>query len=414
MSIKCATAQPFYDCTMKAACALVRWTGIALGCLTLVGYRASAANTPPFTLANDAIELRLWPDDGRFEINDRSGGVTWSSNPFQGRFGQLTFIAEGKKQQANLEKCDIRRALNGLEATFEPVPGNGSLWLKVWIRFGTDPRTLEVSYRPASQLAIESVQLLDEALWVSDSEQGYVTVPVREGLLVPADSGLQFRHRFDTFAYEGCHMEMLGVVKSGAAALVTWDDPYVAVDLRSILTNAASFTGKQVLAPSLVLRKSAASFRIQFLGKGDYLTIGRAYRKLAQDKGLLIPWDQKLKHRPECAKLFGAINFKLWSALDRSMNEDSTREERVRVNWTFDEAVQVAEHLKRDLQLDKVLFVMGGWIHRGYDNQHPDILPTAPECGGDSAFVDCARRVQALGYLFCLHDNYQDIYRDSP
>jgi hypothetical protein len=117
---------------------------------------------------------------------------------------------------------------------------------------------------------------------------------------------------------------------------------------------------------------------------------------------------------PDRAKLFGAVDYKLWSALDRRMNEDSTKEEHVQVNWTFDEAAQVAEHLKRDLKLDKVLFLMGGWIHRGYDNQHPDILPAAPECGGDAALADCSRRVRALGYLFGLHDNYQDIYRDSP
>src|SRR4029077_18710515 len=64
--------------------------------------------------------------------------------------------------------------------------------------------------------------------------------------------------------------------------------------------------------------------------------------------------------------------------------------------------------------LGRVLFTIGGWIRRGYDNQHPDILPAAPECGGDQAFADCARRVMNQGYLFCLHDNYQDIYRDSP
>ena len=33
--------------------------------------------------------------------------------------------------------------------------------------------------------------------------------------------------------------------------------------------------------------------------------------------------------------------------------------------------------------MDDVLFTMGGWIHRSYDNQHPDILPAAPECGGN-------------------------------
>jgi hypothetical protein len=57
---------------------------------------------------------------------------------------------------------------------------------------------------------------------------------------------------------------------------------------------------------------------------------------------------------------------------------------------------------------------MGGWIRRGYDNQHPDILPTAPECGGDLAFSNACRRIRALGYILSLHDNYQDIYRDAP
>ena len=38
---------------------------------------------------------------------------------------------------------------------------------------------------------------------------------------------------------------------------------------------------------------------------------------------------------------------KLWTCLERRMSEDSTRVERVRVHWTFDEAAQVAEHLKQ-------------------------------------------------------------------
>lgn len=167
-------------------------------------------------------------------------------------------------------------------------------------------------------------------------------------------------------------------------------------------------------AAALELRKSAREFHLRVLGKGDHNAIGRAYREVAKARGLLVPWAEKLKGHPERAQLFGAVNVKLWSLLSRRMNEDSTREESVRVNWTFDEAAQVAEHLKRDLRLDRVLFILGGWIHRGYDNQHPDILPTAPECGGDAAFADCARRVRAAGYLLGLHDNYQDIYRDSP
>jgi hypothetical protein len=34
--------------------------------------------------------------------------------------------------------------------------------------------------------------------------------------------------------------------------------------------------------------------------------------------------------------------------------------------------------------------------------------------GGSDALADCSRRILKLGYLYSLHDNYQDIYKDSP
>jgi hypothetical protein len=209
-------------------------------------------------------------------------------------------------------------------------------------------------------------------------------------------------------------MEMLGIVKNGATALLTWEDPYVAAEIKSELPQVGKLASTQVLSTSLVLRKSARSVQVRFLGKGDYLTIGKAYRRIAARRGWLVPWSEKLTGHPERAEFFGAINYKLWALLDREMNEASTKEEVLKVNWTFDEAGQVAEHLKNDLKLDKVLFSIGGWTCRGYDNQHPDILPANPECGGNEKLAACARRVMDQGYLFCLHDNYQDIYRDSP
>jgi len=46
-----------------------------------------------------------------------------------------------------------------------------------------------------------------------------------------------------------------------------------------------------------VLRKSARAFRIQLLGKGDYVTIAKAYRQVAQDEGWLVKWTDKLKNQ---------------------------------------------------------------------------------------------------------------------
>ncbi len=95
------------------------------------------------------------------------------------------------------------------------------------------------------------------------------------------------------------------------------------------------------------------------------------------------------------------------------MNEESTKEESVKVRWTFDEAAAIAEHLHNDLGIDRCLFTLGGWTEGGYDCRHPDNLPANPECGGNDALAAAVRRIQALGYVASLHDNYQDMYRDA-
>jgi hypothetical protein len=361
-----------------------------------------------------SLSVRISPENGRYQILDKTTRVSWRSNPYQARFGQVSLDVDGKEQQADLARCEAASEAGAIALSFHPLLERPNALLRVTIRARDDAKTLEFSYTASDDLTVRSVRLLDDALWTTDREKGYVLVTPRMGLLIPATSGLKFTHQFDTYAYEGSHMEMLGVVKRGATALVTWDDPYVVPEIRSE-TNPSGLAGaRQALSTSIILRKSAKTVRIRFCGKGDYVTLAKAYREIARERGLLVPWSEKLKGHPERAKLFGAINYKLWALLDREMNEESTQEEVVKIVWTFDEAAQVAEHLKNDLQLERVLFVIGGWTHRGYDNQHPDILPANPECGGNEGLAECARRVRAQGYLFCLHDNYQDIYRDSP
>ncbi|MGH7968127.1 MAG: DUF6259 domain-containing protein, partial [Limisphaerales bacterium] len=385
--------------------------GFALITLTL---RAADGGPPPAKLETRFLRLTLSGVTGHCEIVDKETQVTWRPPPEQARFGEASLLDRSETHSIDLASCEVASSANELVAIFHPVPNDRTVILRVKVRALADQRTLEFTYEPDRELDVQSITLLEGLFGTTDKAGGYLLVPVREGLLIPADSGLEFTHRFDTYAYEGCHMEMLGAIQGASAAMLTWSDPYVAANVRSSLNTNEVFSEKQRLNASLTLRKSARTFQLKILGKGNYVTIAKDYRQIAQSRGWVVTWDQKLRANPDRARLLGAANIKLWSVLDRRMNADSTKEESVRVNWTFDEAAQVAEHFKNDLKLDKVLFTMGGWIHRGYDNQHPDILPTAPECGGDIAFSNCVRRVLNLGYLCCLHDNYQDIYRDSP
>ena len=236
-------------------------------------------------------------------------------------------------------------------------------------------------------------------------------MPAREGLLIPADGPVEFSRRFGTSSYEGCHLNLFGLVKRGAALMITWEDPYITPEL---------IKKKDGLTCSVLVRRpphtpapAPVKLTLTPLGKGDWNTIAAAYRQVAQTKGLAVTLRDKAARNPEAAKLFGASNAKLWTCLSRRRNEDSTQDESVEVKWTFDEAARIAEHLKRDLAIDRCLFILGGWSEGGYDCRHPDVLPANAECGGNEALADAVRRIKALGYLAGFHDNYQDMYRDA-
>ena len=269
-------------------------------------------------------------------------------------------------------------------------------------------RSLEIRReKPGGQ----AVRWLGDALGITDTEGGYVVVPCREGLLVGADSGREFRRTFGTSDYEGCHMNVLGFVKAGSAMLVTWDDAYVFPTLASTRPKGQAY--HQLLTADFSLRRSARSLRLTPLGKGDWNTLAAGYRRIAEQKRLAVTLREKIRRNATAERMIGAANVKLWTCLARRMNEASTKEESVRVRWTFDEAARIAEHLRGDLGLRRCLFMMGGWTEGGYDCRHPDNLPANPECGGNKGLADAVGRIQKLKFVACLHDNYQDMYRDA-
>jgi hypothetical protein len=346
----------------------------------------------PIRLETPALAVEVDPLTGSWFLIDKQSSVRW---PTQG-------------------VCSSGRG-RGLEGGFDQLTtGSGSVRLSrkeataVTFSLVDGGRTLEIAHVGK---APQEVNLLGDFSVVTDQEAGSVVVPCREGLLIPADSGIAFQHEFGTSEYEGCHMNMLGLIKNASAMLVSWDGASVWAHVGSKLVTGTSH--HQEIATELSLRPPAHVVRLTPLGKGDMNTLAAGYRRMAEQKGLAVTLRQKIGRDPHAERLLGAANVKLWTCLDRRMNEESTKVEHVRVHWTFDEAAQVAEHLRKDLGVDRCLFIVGGWTEGGYDCRHPDALPANSECGGDRALADAVTRIQNLGYIACLHDNYQDMYKDA-
>lgn len=160
-------------------------------------------------------------------------------------------------------------------------------------------------------------------------------------------------------------MNMLGFAKSGSALIADWDDAYTFPGVKSVQPENGPV--RQRLTATFRLRRTARAVRLTPLGTGDWNTIATGYRLIAERKGLAVTLQQKIKRNPHMAKLIGASNVKLWTCLARRMSEGSKKEESVNVRWTFDEAARIAEHLKKDIGVDRTLFMMGGWTEGGYD-----------------------------------------------
>ena len=329
---------------------------------------------------------------GRWALTDKRSGVRWPT-------ASTASAGNAQGLQGGFATCEATDRLvrlakpNGCAVVFELVDGR---------------RTLEIRYEGKS---LGEVRALADAIAVTDGEDGMVIVPCREGLLVSARSGKSWRRTFGTSDYEGCHMNMMGFLKGASALVVSWDDAYTFPEVQSSRPRDGNV--KQRVTTTFRLARTARTLRLTPLGKGDWNTVAAGYRRIAEQKGLAATLREKIKRNAKCEGMVGAANVKLWTCLARRMSEDSTKEESVRVRWTFDEAAQIAEHLKRDVGIDRCLFILGGWSEGGYDCRHPDNLPANPECGGDKKLSEAIARIQKLGYVACLHDNVQDMYRDA-
>jgi len=375
----------------------------------------------PLRLDCGNSELHVDRKTGTWEILDKRSKELWSSNPLAEGIGEVTLSSGDQTVALPLDKVDgVETGDRAMALRYKLRPGEGEpVEVDVRLERTDKPDGVKVSYeaQPHAEWEVTGAVLLQEALTVTNNDGGYLAVPHRLGILLRADGGLPDTRTFRAYGNAGAYsMAFVGAVKNGSALLVAWDDPYTTLETHGAWVDHELVPGSHALSVSLRQTKTARSFTLHALGKGGYVQVAQAYREIARKRGLLRTWPDKVKRGAPVEAMSGAADFKPFvfsRALAHTRWNDSD-EDRVSVGYTFDEAAQVAEHFRNDLGIERAMFVLAGWIHRGYDNQHPDILPAAPECGGDEALADCAKRVKDCGYLFGLHDNYQDMYKDAP
>jgi hypothetical protein len=164
--------------------------------------------------------------------------------------------------------------------------------------------------------------------------------------------------------------------------------------------------------------------RMVFFAKGNYVDLAKRYRAHAIETGLWVPLTEKIARSPKVASLVGTIESRVSvlrnivpeSRLYKKQSPEDIAAGKPDPNHqvhSFDERLQQMHALKA-AGIDRFNLVLTGWPRLGYDRQHPDVLPVAPESGGYDGMKRLADACRELGYLFTLHDQYRDYYVDAP
>lgn len=356
---------------------------------------------------------------GAWSLADKRTGVLWASDPAQPRFGEIELRNGTRTVLWRINRFDEVQATDtALRLVTRPVADGEPTGLAVsfTIEGVAEPDGIRLRWETAGEgdWSVTRVRPLSDALWVTEADEGRLYLPFRLGIELPADRDLPGRRVWVT--YDSLTMAMCGAVKQGSALLVNWESVDTRLAVNTSWPDLPLVPGRRMRALSVDIAGPQGLVTVHPLGEGGYVDIAHAYRPLAREKGWLKTWADKRAEFPTVDRLLGAANFKpfVLSRVMPTSRFSRDGQERVHLGFTFDEVAACAEHWRHDLDIDRAFVVMAGWINGGYDVRHPDVLPAAPECGGNEALQAAFARIKDCGYLVGMHDNYQDMYEDAP
>jgi hypothetical protein len=156
--------------------------------------------------------------------------------------------------------------------------------------------------------------------------------------------------------------------------------------------------------------------RYCFFADGNYVDLAKRYRRSALESGLFVSLKEKIARTPGVSDLLGTPQMRL--SILRNLKSDSDRYDPKDPSknyslTTFDERARALRELKAK-GVDRLLVIVTGWAHFGYDRQHPDPLPPPEKAGGWAEMKRLLDTCRELGYTCTLADQYRDYYLDAP
>jgi hypothetical protein len=387
-----------------------------------------------FTIAGRRHVVVLSEADLGFRV--RAGAAEWAFLPSS--TGDLVVRAGGANLRLRLADARDKRIVpydtgfkTGVKLTLSRFPHEGrELDLTLHLTLALEASEEELAFTAAAEEKSVSLRQLDWPGPLDATQVDYTVLPNLRGNLIPRD----WPHAFDPIrpprnqqgapedtseiqsnVIESWSMSFWGWKKGAAAAMLIVESPNDAAYQFSHPAGGPTVIGPRWRA-SLGRLAYPRSGRICFFASGDYVTLAKRYRRYALESGLHVSLAEKIARTPRVRSLIATPLSRV--SILRNLKQDSQRYDKSdpAKNFSltsFDERAQKLRELKAK-GLDRFHVCLTGFPRLGYDRQHPDELPPAPQAGGWQGLKRLADTCRELGYLLTFHEQFRDYYVDAP
>lgn len=400
-------------------------------------------------ISNEYIQLAI-DDQGQITIVDKSTDVRWSSK----HPGWIELIDDAGTEKISLEKSQRRTKVTDHEIVVDFHELHGTMLddpnFTMKIRFRLSGKQLDMEIASLSTgYKLRSIEYPAHLLNVKSGEDdGYIVAPNLQGILIPSRYDVGFmrygqniwdeiadKEHWWTMESGNLNMPWFGA-KKGKSCLMAYvmtssdcqlhliGNKLVKNDGKTAISRQGHTAGERVSSLSPIWLSTMGKFgyarkmRLEFVDNG-YVGMAKRYKEYAKASRRYVTLKEKIEKNPEYEKIIGAPDIKIYCYTNRLDDpklkawSEPVLNGYSKVNTTFSQVAEFSEELKES-GVDKAMILLAGWNRMGYDREHVDMWPPADKAGGIQGLKEAAETVKAQGYLFSLHDNYDDFYLDAP
>ena len=164
--------------------------------------------------------------------------------------------------------------------------------------------------------------------------------------------------------------------------------------------------------PGDMLRFDTLALAVADAGeRAGYGDLAKLYRTWFIERKGVFPLRERIASNPVLAYSAEALRIKIFMAQKFPYAPDGSSP--VRVHTTCAQAQKILTDVKA-AGIEKAVVTLVGWNCGGHDGAYPAHFPVEPAIGGEAELRQLIAFAKELGYQIVPHDNWTDVYRDSP